>query len=167
MELEQRIIIRFLYREHAEPRDIHARLSAHFSDPACSLRSVQRWCQYIRQGRELLDDEPRSGRPTIDFLDIQVLSSLERQPFHSAYSLANILDVLNTTIFDHLSDSLGMKLFHLHWIPNQLTKQLRASKIQKFQESLPLIERMEPNKSRDMLTDDEIWFMLECQHAVK
>jgi hypothetical protein len=22
------------------------------------LRSVQRWCQYIRQGRELLDDEP-------------------------------------------------------------------------------------------------------------
>jgi hypothetical protein len=42
MELEQQIIIRFLDREHAEPRDIHARLSAQFGDAAYSLRSVQR-----------------------------------------------------------------------------------------------------------------------------
>jgi hypothetical protein len=69
MNLEQQIIIRFPDREHTEPRDIHARLSAHFGDAAHSLKSVQRWCQYIRQGRELLDDEPRSGRPPIDFLD--------------------------------------------------------------------------------------------------
>jgi transposase len=77
MEFEQRIIIRFLYREQAKPRDISARLSAQFG-AAYSLRSVQRWCRYIRQGRELLDDEPRSGRPPIDFLDIQILLSLEK-----------------------------------------------------------------------------------------
>jgi hypothetical protein len=70
MELDQQIIIRFLYGEHAEPRDIDARLSAQFADVASSLRSGKRWCQYIRQGCELLDDEPRSGRPPIDFFDI-------------------------------------------------------------------------------------------------
>jgi hypothetical protein len=42
MELEQRIIIRFLYREHAELRDIHVQLSAQFGDAPYSLRSVQR-----------------------------------------------------------------------------------------------------------------------------
>jgi hypothetical protein len=47
MELEQRIIIRFPYTEHAEPLDIRARLSAQFSVAAYSLRSLQRWCQYI------------------------------------------------------------------------------------------------------------------------
>jgi hypothetical protein len=78
MELEQGIIIRFLYMEHAEPRDIYARLSTQFGHTAHSLRSVQRWCQYIRRGRELLDDESRSGRPQIDFLDISILSSLEK-----------------------------------------------------------------------------------------
>jgi hypothetical protein len=46
MELERRIIIHFLYREHAEQRDIHARLSAQFDDDADSLRTVQRWCHY-------------------------------------------------------------------------------------------------------------------------
>jgi hypothetical protein len=78
MELEQRIIIRFLDREHAKPRDIHARRSAHFDDATYSLRSVQRWYHYIRQGRELLDDESRSGRPPIGFLDIKIILSLEK-----------------------------------------------------------------------------------------
>jgi DNA-binding transcriptional ArsR family regulator len=123
MELRHRIIIRFLYREHAEPQDTHARLSARFGDTPCSLRSVQRWCLYIRQGRELLVDEPRSGRPPIDFLDIQILSSVEKQPFHLVYSLAEILDVSHTTILNHLRDLLGMKMFHLHWIPNQLSTE--------------------------------------------
>jgi hypothetical protein len=77
MELEQRII-RFLYREYAELRNIHIRLSPQFDDAACSLRSVERWCQYIRQGHELLDDGSRSGRLPIDFLDIQILSSLAK-----------------------------------------------------------------------------------------
>jgi hypothetical protein len=167
MEVEQRIIIRFLYRERAEPRDIHARLSAHFGDAACSLRSVQCWCRYIRQGRELLDDEPRSGRPPIDFFDIQILSSLEKQPFHSAYSPAEILDVSHTTILNHLRDSLGMKLFHLRWIPNQPMEQLRTTRTQKCQELLPLLEKVEANKFRNVLTGDETWFMLEYRHAVK
>jgi hypothetical protein len=115
----------------------------------------------------LLDDEPRSGRPRIDFFDIQILSSLEKQPFHSAYSLAEILDVSQTTILNHLRDSLGMKLFHLRWIPTQLTEQLRASRIQKYQELLPVRERMEANEFRNILTGDESWFVLEYQPAVK
>jgi hypothetical protein len=112
----------------------------------------------------LLDDEPRLGRPPIDFLDIQILSFLQKQPFHSEYSLAEILDVSHTTILNHLRDSLRMKLFHFRWIPNQLTEQLRASRIQKCQE---LLERTEANKFRNILTGDESWFMLEYQHAVK
>jgi hypothetical protein len=114
-----------------------------------------------------VDDEPRSGRPPIDFLDIQILSPLEKQPFHSAYSLAEILDVSQTTSVNHLHDSLGMKLFHLRWIPNQLTDKLRASMIQKCQELPPLLERMKANKFRNVLTGDESWFILEHQHAVK
>jgi hypothetical protein len=60
-----------------------------------------------------------------------------------------------------------MKLLHLRWIPNQLTEQLRASRIQKCQELLPLLERMEANKFRNILTGNESWFTLEYQHAVK
>jgi hypothetical protein len=137
---------------------MHARLSAKFNDVVYRLRSVQHWCQYIRQDRELLDDEPRLGRPPTDFLDIQILSSLEKQPFHLAYSLAEILDVSHTTILNHLRHSLGMKLFHLRWIPNQLTEQPRASMI---------AGKDEVKSTKNLLPGDESWFMLEYQHAVK
>jgi hypothetical protein len=56
---------------------------------------------------------------------------------------------------NHLGDSLGMKLFHLRWIPNQLAEQLRASRIQKCQELISLLETMEANKFHDILTGDE------------
>jgi hypothetical protein len=42
MEVEQRLIIRFLYREDADPQEIQARLSAQFEDAPYSLRRVQR-----------------------------------------------------------------------------------------------------------------------------
>jgi hypothetical protein len=115
----------------------------------------------------LLDEEPWSGRPPIGFLDIQIPSSLEKQPFHSARSLAEILDASHTTILNHLGDLLGMKVFHLRWIPNQLTEQLGASRIQKYQKLSSLLERIEVNKFRNILTGDESEFMLEYQHAVK
>jgi hypothetical protein len=115
----------------------------------------------------LLDDELQSGRPPIDFLDIQILSSLKKRPFHSAYSLAEILDVSHTTILNYLRDSLGMQLFHLRWTPNQLTEHLRANGLQKCQELLPLLEGMEADKFRNILTGDKSWFMFEYEHAVK
>jgi hypothetical protein len=78
-----------------------------------------------------------------------------------------ILDVSHTTILNDVRDSPGMKLFHLRWIPNQLTEQLRPGRIHKCQELLSLRERMEANKFRNIHTVDENWFMLEWQHALK
>jgi hypothetical protein len=90
-----------------------------------------------------------------------------KQPFHPSYSFAEILDFSHTTILNHLRDSLRTKLFRLRWVSNQLMEQFRASTIHKCQELLPLLERREANKFRNILTGDESWFMLECQHVVK
>jgi hypothetical protein len=51
MEFEQKIIIRFLFKEGLEGQDIHSRLSAQFGDARDTLRSAQRWCQYVRPGK--------------------------------------------------------------------------------------------------------------------
>jgi biotin operon repressor len=143
------------------------RLLAQFGDEAYSLRSVRRWCQYVRQGRELIHDELRSGRPPVGFLDIQILSNLEKYPFHSAYSLAEILKVSHATILKHLHEALGMKHFHLRQIPHQLNEQLRAERMKKCQDLLPLPERMEASNFRNLVMGHESWFTLEFQQSAK
>jgi hypothetical protein len=106
------VIIRFLFKEGVDANDIHTRLLAQFGDEVDSLRNVQLWRQYVRQGRELIHDEPRSGQPPVDDLDIQILSNPEKYPFNSACSLAEIRKVPHATILKHLHDVLGMKHFH-------------------------------------------------------
>jgi hypothetical protein len=113
MHFGPKVIIRFLFKEGVNANQIHKRLLAQFWDEAYSLRSVRRSCQYVRQGRELIHDELQSGRPPVDFLDIRILSNLEKYPFHSAYSLADILKVSDATILKHLHEAHGMKHFHL------------------------------------------------------
>jgi hypothetical protein len=78
---DQRVIIRLLYKEPVSPEDIRVRLEAQFGDTIYSEWSFQRWCQYVRQGREDLHGEVRSARLPIDFLDIRILVLLDEQPF--------------------------------------------------------------------------------------
>jgi hypothetical protein len=100
------------------PEDIHA---------SYGELSVRRWCRYVRQGCEDLHDEVWSGRPPTGFLDIQILALLDGQSFHSAYSNAEALCVSSSTILSHLRESLGMKIFHLPWVPQELAINLRQT----------------------------------------
>jgi hypothetical protein len=99
MEYEQRVSRRFLLQEdaNANAADIFRRLQAQVTDEAYSIRSVMRWCQFIRQRRQDLHDDPRSRCPATDFIDIKILSVLEREPFHSADSLAEVACVSYST----------------------------------------------------------------------
>jgi hypothetical protein len=118
-EYDQKVIIRFLCKERVSPQDIHARLEAQFGDATYSERSVRLWSQYVRQGREDLHNEARSGGPPIDFLDIRILALPDERPFHLAYSIAESLYVSHSTILSHLRKSLRLKRFHLRWIPHE------------------------------------------------
>jgi hypothetical protein len=110
IKYDQRIIIPVLGKERVLPEDIHTRLKALFGDATDNEWSVRPWCQYARQGREDLHDEVRSGRPSIDFLDIQILALLDEQPFHSIYSVAEALGLSDSTILSHSWESFGMKI---------------------------------------------------------
>jgi hypothetical protein len=102
MEYEQRVIVRFLYRERVAQDEIHRRLKAQFADDAYSLRSVQHWYQFVWQGREDLRDDDRLGRLTLDFVDSKIIALLDREPFHSTYSLAEASSISHSTMLRHL-----------------------------------------------------------------
>jgi hypothetical protein len=52
MEHEPRAITRFLLEENANVGDIQRKLQEQFTDDVCSIRSVKRWSQFIRQGEK-------------------------------------------------------------------------------------------------------------------
>jgi hypothetical protein len=88
MQSMQRVIIRFLANLNWDANKIAATLKEDFEQDAYALRTVQSWPVEIRRGRQDLADLQRSGRPTLDDTDSQILVGLEKWPFESCPSLA-------------------------------------------------------------------------------
>jgi hypothetical protein len=137
------VIIRFLFQKNGNADDIHGRLQAQFTNDIYDIRSVRCWCQFIRQSREDHHDDPRSGRPLIDFIDGKILSRLKRGPFHSASSLAEAVDGSYSTIDCNLWDSLRIQNFHLHRVRHGLTSDLRGRRLEMCRRLLPIVEATE------------------------
>jgi hypothetical protein len=70
-------------------------------------------------------------------------------------------------ILKHLRDALGMKHFHLRQMRHELTEQLRAERMKRCQDLVPLLERMEASNCYTIVTGDKSWFTFELQHSAK
>ena len=88
---------------------------------AISKRYAQRWYKRFRSGDTSLQDEDRSGRPPA--IDNSVLKALiESNPQQSTRALAEILDVDNTTVCDHLRQIGKLKKLQ-KWVPHYLSEK--------------------------------------------
>jgi hypothetical protein len=66
-----------------------------------------------------------------------------------------------------LHDSLGMKYFHLRWIPYALIQSFPESRLERSRELLPILEDTEKASFHNLVTGDGSWFTLEFQHSTK
>jgi hypothetical protein len=163
MNYEQRVIIQFLHKETIHPTQIHRRLAVQHGLEIYSLRSVQHWCQLFDCGRQNLHNNPRSGRPPINHPDTKIVACLEREPFASAYSLAEALDVLPATVCKircerKCSSPLG---------PTPVDRRPAAGDSRKmwWASSRAGSYAASPFSPHYHIANDESWFFLEYQHA--
>jgi hypothetical protein len=74
MEYDQTVIIKFLWNEEADARQIADKRQAKFVEHSYQLRTVRFCIAEIRRGRQDLHDEIRSRRPPLDDLDSKILA---------------------------------------------------------------------------------------------
>jgi hypothetical protein len=113
MEYDQRVIIRFLWKEGIDAHEITHIFQAEFGEHAYALRTVRFWIGEVWLGRKDLHDEMRTGRSLLDDLDTKIMAILDKSPFESARSIVETISVAHSTILLHLHDSIGFRPFHL------------------------------------------------------
>jgi predicted HTH transcriptional regulator len=86
-----------------------AKLEAQFHEDAYSLRAVQFWIGEVRRGRENLHDDPRPRRPSEEHITGKIQELLNQNPFESARSIAETLEISDSTVLKHLHDDLNVK----------------------------------------------------------
>lgn len=125
-------------------------------------RTVAKWVALFKEGRDSLEDDPRSGRPITKFTpgNIELVKQLLEEDPHATYDEIELETSLNHwVIHEIIHVALRMRKLASRWIPHNLTDDQRAKRVQA---SKLILAKFNEDKWRlgDIITGDESWFYL-------
>jgi hypothetical protein len=85
---------------------------------------------------------------------------LNKYSFESTRSIAETLDIADSTVLLHLHDSICFRLFHLHWVLHLLMYDLRGKRKEYTEAMLPFLHVAKCDSWHHLVTGDESWFLL-------
>lgn len=157
---EQRAVIKFLTKEGCKATEIHNRMCNVMGKDAPNFSTVCRWSLQFKRGRESLDDDPRSGRPS-EVTRPEVIAAIERRILAdrrvkvSELSLEFQISVGSVEKIIH--DHLGMSKVSARWVPRNLTAQDRQKRTESCMELLDRFNADEARFLSRLVTGDETW----------
>ncbi|CAF4420278.1 unnamed protein product, partial [Rotaria sp. Silwood2] len=141
------------------PKTIHEELATASGSKAPSYPTVAEWAKRFREGREDVNDDPRSGRPVFELTDenIELVREVINHDPHSTYD-----DIIAETFLSHgtieriIHDCLKMKKITLRWVPHQLSDEQKQERVKLCRENLAKF-RDGSGRLCDIITGDETW----------
>ena len=95
LSMEQRLAIKFYFKAGKSAKETLQMVNAAYGDEALSQSNVFQWYRRFCDGREDIEEDPRSGRPTESRIDnnVEMISQLLLQNHH--VSLRMLADEVN------------------------------------------------------------------------
>ncbi|CAF4010266.1 unnamed protein product [Rotaria sp. Silwood1] len=106
------------------PTIIHDELTTVFEDEDPSYRTVARWAQWFRKGREDIVDEARPGRLVTETTDEKIekiRGVIDDDPYVTIEELQEYTGMSHGTIHKTILDHLKLKKLTAWYIPKHLT----------------------------------------------
>jgi histone-lysine N-methyltransferase SETMAR len=159
-KIEYRSYIKTCTINGKSAKEITKDLTDAYGDQAPKYSTVSKWIKLFREGREDLEDDPRSGRPktTLTKSNIDLVRRLIEANPHISYDQIEAATSINRfSINQIVHDHLKMRKLTSRWIPHELTNQNRQLRVEICRENLAKISEAKLRLS-DIITGDESWF---------
>jgi hypothetical protein len=124
--MDQRSICLFLAIKGLSARDVHNKLVAVLGPDAIASSTVT---NYRRQRQFPAISSEASDEPPTSMIDDAILDAFDKQSFSSVRELAKLACIPTSSVYRHLTRSLGFVVKHLRWVltPRRTLKKLSAS----------------------------------------
>jgi len=126
---------------------------------APSYATVKRWVKRFREGRDDVDDDPRSGRPVFMLTDenIERVRQVIEDDRHSTYDdIMAETSLCYDTIERIIHDCLKMRKVTSRWVAHQLTDEQKQERLRICRQNLAKF-RNGTWRLDDIVTGDETW----------
>jgi hypothetical protein len=100
---------------------------------------------------------PPGDSPTT-IIDDAVLEALESLRFSSIQELAKLTCIPTTTVYRHLTQSLGFVVTRIYWVPHSLTAPQNVEGLTRSKELSHQLLSIKHHKWQFILTVGESWF---------
>ncbi|KAJ4440585.1 hypothetical protein ANN_08730 [Periplaneta americana] len=126
--MEQRVNIKFCYKLGKTATETHGMLVQVYGREAVSRKCVYEWFKRFREGKETIEDEPRSGRPstsrTPEMIE-KVRQMLAQDRRLTLRLIAEELDISKDTI---VRDDFGKRKIYSRFVPHKLIDEQKAKR---------------------------------------
>ena len=157
--IEQRINIKFCVKLGKTATETLKMLRDVYGDSSMSRTRVFEWHKRFVEGREDVEDDPKSGRPCTSTTDtnIEKVRQLVRSDRRLTIRvIANEVGMDKETVRTILVDTLGMRKVCAKMVPRLLTEEQKAQRLNACRD---ILQQMEADEKllENVITGDESW----------
>lgn len=156
---EQRICIRFCFKSEKTCAETVQMMQKAFGDNCMSKTRIYEWYNRFKNGRESVDSDARSGRPSLTTTPQNIervrLAIMEDRRL-TVRELESDLGIPKTIVWEILTEKLGMTRVCAKFIPKLLTAEQKNLRFEIAQDNLEMVNNDE-NMLKKIITGDESW----------
>jgi ATPase subunit of ABC transporter with duplicated ATPase domains len=127
--MTQRPMVAYLSLKGMSAREIHDDIVATIGPEAVSYSSVARYFCEAQSPPSKPELHPANVQTVLDDSDQAILAALEDSPLASVRKLSRLTNILSTTVYRRLTQSLGFVARHLRWVPHALSDGQKGERV--------------------------------------
>ena len=159
MSVEQRIYLKFLVRLGKTPTEALKLLQEVYGDNTTSRTCLFEWHRRFKKGREEVEDDLRSGRPSTSRTEENVEHVRQKVQSNCRLTVRMIADELGMNserVWRIITEDLGMRKICAKMVPRLLNEGQKERRVQVCQHIVEQLET-EPTLLKRVVTGDESW----------